>query len=102
MWKLALNEFIKPYLNDENVEAIISFPEARGFYEAENYKITIKNSNNKKVFEKTVISEYVRATDADVTVNLGSLEKGDYTVKVIAYSPYAKKGQVLKAKITTE
>jgi hypothetical protein len=95
------NSTVKNTVN-ENGEAIISFPEARGFYEAENYKITIKNSNNKKVFEKTVISEYVRATDADVTVNLGSLEKGDYTVKVIAYSPYAKKGQVLKAKITTE
>ena len=23
MWKLALNEFIKPYLNDEEVEAIL-------------------------------------------------------------------------------
>ena len=27
----------------------------------------------KKVFEKTVVSEYVRATDDDVTVNLGKL-----------------------------
>ena len=23
MWKLALNEFIKPYMNDEEVEAIL-------------------------------------------------------------------------------
>ncbi len=87
---------------DENNETIISFPEAKGYYEAENYKITVKNSNDKKVYEKTVISEYVRATDDDVTVNLGKLEKGDYTVKTTAYSPYTKNGETLKNKITVK
>ncbi|MBQ6936780.1 MAG: hypothetical protein IJN49_09565, partial [Clostridia bacterium] len=87
---------------NENKETIISFPEARGYYEAENYKITVKDSNNKNVFEKTVISEYVRATNDDVKVNLGKLEKGEYQVKVISYTPYAKKGQVLKNTITVE
>ena len=86
----------------EDGETIIYFPEARGYYEAENYKITVKGSNNKKVFEKTVISEYVRANDDDVKVNLGKLEKGDYKVKVNSYTPYAKKGQVLKNTITIQ
>lgn len=90
---------VKNKLNDEK-ETIISFPEAKGYYEAENYKITVKNSDNKKVFEKTVISEYVRATDDDVTVNLGKLEKGTYKVIVTAYSPYTKKGETISTRIT--
>lgn len=90
---------VKNTLNDEK-ETIISFPEAKGYYEAENYKITVKNSDDKKVFEKTVISEYVRATDDDVTVNLGKLEKGTYKVIVTAYSPYTKKGETISTRIT--
>ena len=90
---------VKNSLNDEK-ETIIFFPEAKGYYEAENYKITVKNSDNKKVFEKTVISEYVRATDDDVTVNLGKLEKGTYKVIVTAYSPYTKKGETISTRIT--
>ena len=86
----------------ENDEVIISFPEAKGYYEAENYKIKVTDSKNKTVFEKTVISEYVRATDDDVRVNLGQLSAGEYTVKVDSYSPYAKYGQTLKNKITVE
>ena len=87
---------------NENNETVISFPEANGYYEAENYKIIVKDNNNKNVFEKTVISEYVRATNDDVTVNLGKLEKGDYIVKTTAYSPYTKKGQTLKNTITVK
>ncbi len=90
---------IKNTLNDEK-ETIASFPEAKGYYEAENYKITVKNSDDKKVFEKTVISEYVRATDDDVKVNLGKLEKGTYKVIVTAYSPYTKKGETISTRIT--
>lgn len=89
---------VKNILNDEK-ETIISFPEAKGYYEAENYKITVKNSDNKKVFEKTVISEYVRATDDDVTVNLGKLEKDTYKVIVTAYSPYTKKGETISTRV---
>ena len=89
-------------VNNENNETVIFFPEAKGYYEAENYKITVKAENGKKFYEKTVISEYVRATDENVTVNIGKLEKGNYTVKVISYSPYAKKGQTLKNTITVE
>jgi hypothetical protein len=106
---LAITAFAQPTKNasvkntvNENGETVISFPEARGYYEAENYKITVKDSNNKKVFEKTVISEYVRATDDDVKVILGKLEKGDYKVKVSSYTPYAKKGQVLENTITVK
>lgn len=95
------NASVKNTVNENN-ETVIFFPEARGYYEAENYKITVKDSNNKKVFEKTVISEYVRATDDDVKVILGKLEKGDYKVKVSSYTPYAKKGQVLENTITVK
>ena len=90
---------VKNTLNDEK-ETIISFPEAKGYYEAENYKITVKNNDDKKVFEKTVISEYVRATDDDVKANLGKLEKGTYKVIVTAYSPYTKKGETISTRIT--
>lgn len=92
---------VSSYIN-ENGETVISFPEAKGYYFAENYKITVTGSNNKKVYENTVISEYVRATDDDVTVNLGVLENGEYTVKVTAYSPYSTQGETLKNKITVE
>ena len=92
---------VKNSLNDEK-ETIISFPEAKGYYEAENYKITVKNNDGKKIFEKTVISEYVRATDDDVKVNLGELEKGTYKVTVTAYSPYTKKGETLSTRITVQ
>lgn len=92
---------ISSFINEEG-EAIITFPQAKGYYSAENYKITVKNSDNKKVYEGTVISEYVRATDDNNKVNLGTLPKGDYTVKVTSYSPYATKGKTLKNKITVK
>ena len=92
---------ISSFTNEEG-ETIITFPQAKGYYSAENYKITVKNSDNKKVYEGTVISEYVRATDDNNKVNLGTLPKGDYTVKVTSYSPYATKGKTLKNKITVK
>ncbi len=96
---------IKPKINiikTENEEFIISFPEACGYYEAENYKITVKNSKNRKIFEKTVISEYVRASCSDVNVSLGNLPKGKYKVSINSYSPYAKKGTNIKSEIVVD
>ncbi len=86
----------------ENGEVIISFPQAKGYYESENYKIKVTDGNKKTVYEKTVISEYVRATNEDVKVNLGNLTAGEYTVKVRAYSPYAKAGGKLRNSVTVE
>ena len=86
---------------DENNDTIITFPEAEGYYPAENYKIKVTRKS-KTVYSGTVISEYVRATDDDVTVNLGQLSSGEYKVKIVAYSPYAKKGEKLKQTITVE
>ena len=91
------NATVTSYVN-ENSETIISFPEATGYYAAESYKIIV-TKNLKTVYEKTVISEYVRATDNDVTVNLGQLSSGDYKVKITAYSPYAKQGETIKQTI---
>ena len=79
---------------DENCDTIISFPEANGYYPAESYKITV-TKKLKTVYEKSVISEYVRATDDEVTVNIGQISNGEYKVKIVAYSPYAKAGQTL-------
>ena len=93
------NSVVTSNIND-NGETMISFPEAKGYYYAENYKITVTYENGDVVYEKTVISEYVRATSDDVKVNLGVLESGVYTVKVVSYSPYAKKGETLKNNIT--
>mgnify|MGYP002513737141 CR=1 FL=1 len=84
---------------DEKGETFITFPEAKGYYPAENYKIIVKNSDKKTVYEKTVISEYVRANDNDVSVNIGVLENGDYSVKINSYSPFAKQGGTLKSTI---
>lgn len=86
---------------DENGDTIITFPEAEGYYPAENYKIKVTRKS-KTVYSGTVISEYVRATDDDVSVNLGQLSGGEYKVKVVAYSPYAKKGEKIKQTITVE
>ncbi len=90
---------IKCTVNEEG-ETVISFPEATGFYPAENYKIYVADKDKNCVFAKTVISDYVRANINDVNSNLGKLSKGDYTVKITAYSPYAKKGGKLTGKIS--
>ena len=80
-------------------EALLLFPEAEGYYEAENYKITIYNSEKKKVNEFTAISDYVRAKKDLVRVNIGNIPEGKYSVKIRAYSPYAKKGGKLTGSI---
>ena len=90
---------IKSTLNEEG-ETVISFPDAKGFYPAEDYKITVIDKDKKYIFAKTVISDYVRANENDVIVNLGKLNGGEYTVKITAYSPYAKNGGKLTGKIS--
>lgn len=86
----------------EDGTTILSFPDAKGFYDAEDYKITVKNSNNKTIWFGTVISDYVRASSFGTKVDIGSLEKGTYKVKITAYSPYAKRGDRLVSSFTAE
>lgn len=95
------NSTVSSFVN-ENGETVLVFPEAKGHYEAEDYKITVSAGMFKTVYEGTVISEYVRATDDDVNVNIGKLASGEYTVKVTAYSPYAAQGETLQNTITVE
>lgn len=90
---------INSAVNEEG-EIVISFPGARGFYPAESYKLTVMDSDKSCMFAKTVISDYVRASENDVNVNLGKPQKGEFTVKIAAYSPYAKKGGSLSGKIS--
>ncbi|MBR3955994.1 MAG: metallophosphoesterase [Clostridia bacterium] len=85
---------------DENGNCILSFSSAKGFYEAENYKIKICDNNKKTVWQNTVISDYVRATGDETNANIGKLKAGSYTAIVTAYSPYAKKGDTLKHTFT--
>ena len=76
-------------------EIVVSFPEASGFYRAENYKITL-SSNGEAVENMVVLSDYTRATDFEKAVNFGELKKGQYTVKIRAFSPYAKLGDTIE------
>lgn len=80
---------------NENGEISITFPEASGYYRAENYKITL-SSNGEAVENKVVLSDYTRATDFEKTVSFGELGEGQYTVKIRAFSPYAKRGETLE------
>ncbi|MBQ6117732.1 MAG: metallophosphoesterase, partial [Clostridia bacterium] len=84
----------------EEQDVILSFPDAAGFYEAENYKIVVKGTGIKPVWEGTAVSDYVRAGQTGVRVNLGPLEDGEYTVRITACSPFEKEGQTLTGVIT--
>lgn len=81
---------------DADGNTIISFPDASGYYEAENYKITIKSSENKLVFCDTVISDYVRSGHTGVKINIGKHKKGNFKFQIDAFSPYACRGGRLK------
>ena len=83
---------------NENGNVILSFPDAFGYYEAEDYKITI-TQGAKTVWSDTVISDYVRAPKVGMTVDLGNLDGGSYTVRITAVSPYAQLGETLKTTI---
>lgn len=85
---------ISAELNEEG-EVNITFPEASGYYRAENYKITL-SSNGEAVENRVVLSDYTRATDFEKTVNFGKLTEGQYTVRIRAFSPYAKRGETLE------
>ncbi len=83
---------------NENGETVLFFPDAVGYYEAENYKIAV-SAGLKTVWSDTVISDYVRAGLTGVSVNIGKLDAGEYQVKITAYSPYAKQGGTLRGEI---
>ncbi len=85
-------------LSDDNT-IILSFPEARGFYPAENYKVTVRSAEKGIVFAKTLISGYVSVDSSEKSVEIGKLGRGDYKVEIIAYSPYAKRGGRIKCNI---
>ncbi len=85
---------------NENGNVILSFNSAKGFYEAENYKIVVFDNSKKIIWQNTVISDYVRATGDVTNANIGKLKAGSYTAIVTAYSPYAKKGDTLKHTFT--
>ncbi|MBE6775627.1 MAG: metallophosphoesterase [Ruminococcaceae bacterium] len=89
---------IKAEVNAEG-EAVISFPDAKGYYDAASYNVTVKDSSGKTVFCSSVISEYVSAVDDGASVNIGKQEKGEYSVEIKGVSPYAKIGKAIKGTV---
>ena len=81
----------------ENGEALLCFPDAAGYYEAESYKITVTANGLHNDFNGTVVSDYVRAVHTGMAVPLGDLPSAEYRVTVTAFSPYGKKGETLTA-----
>ena len=77
---------------------LLEFPNAEGYWGTEDYKITVR-SGSKEVFAATVVSNYVRADLTRMSVNIGKLDAGEYTVSITPYSPYAKGGKTLNGSI---
>lgn len=95
------NAEITVTINEKN-ETILSFPDAEGYYPAESYKVKVSRGW-KNVFEQTILSDYVVATERDMTVNIGIVDKeGTYKIKIKPSSPYAKQGNALKAEFTLQ
>ncbi len=85
-------------INEEG-ETVITFPDAKGYYDTVSYNVTVKNSDGKTVYCSSVISEYVSAIDDGMNVNIGKQEKGEYFVKATAVSPYAKLGETIEGSV---
>lgn len=86
-------------VTNEDGETVITFPDAKGYYDAQSYTVTV-TKGLKTVYSKTILSDYVHAVDNGKSVNLGVLEKGTYKVKVVPMSPYSKTGCALTGEIT--
>ena len=86
---------------DNEGNTLLVFPNATGYWGAEDYKITVKSGSD-TAFADTVISNYVRADLTEMSVNIGTLAAGEYKVTVKPYSPYAKEGKTLTGTITVE
>lgn len=87
---------------NEDGNVILSFPDAEGYFEAENYRVTVKSSKLKTVYSETVMSNYVYAVSNGMNVDVGELESGTYYVHIKPCSPYSKGGKAINAKITIE
>lgn len=84
---------------NEQGETLVSFPDAKGYYDAVSYNITVKNSDGKTVYASSVVSDYVTAVEDGMKVNVGVLAEGRYSVKAEPVSPYAKTGAKLTGEI---
>ena len=84
---------------DNDGNTLLVFPNAECRWETEDYKITVKNGSD-EVFAETVVSNYVRADLTEMSVNIGKIDSGEYTVSITPYSPYANSGKTLKGTVT--
>lgn len=87
--------------SDENGDTVLSFTNAEGYFAPESYRITVK-SGTKEVWSGAVISSYVRADLTETRVNVGKLDSGEYTVKIVPCSPYSKAGKPLTTTVTVK
>lgn len=85
---------------NEKGEAVITFPEAKGYYDAVSYDITAEGAEG-TVFASSAVSNYLLADNKDMQVNLGALPDGEYRIRIVPVSPYAKYGKALTATVTT-
>ena len=83
---------------DNEGNAVLVFPDAEGYWGAEDYKIVVKRGSA-EVFASTVISDYVRADSTEMRVDIGQVEAGEYSVSITPYSPYAKAGKALSGNV---
>jgi len=84
---------------DDVGNTVLVFPKAEGYWGAGDYKICV-SAGSKDVYADTVISNYVRADAGDMRVDIGAVESGTYSVKIMPYSPYAKGGKSLTGSVT--
>lgn len=92
---------ISAELNSDG-ETLICFPDAKGYYDAQLYRITVTNRFGISVYSSSVVSDYVVAVDDGMKVNIGIVESGKYFVTVTPVSPYYKTGRCLTGSITVE
>ncbi len=83
---------------DNEGNTVLKFPNAEGYWGAEDYKITVARGSD-EAFAGTVISNYVRADLTEMSVDIGRIDAGSYTVTITPYSPYAKAGRALRGSV---
>lgn len=87
---------------EEDGTYTLFFPDAAGYYKAEDYKTTVYSDIFHTAWSGSVISGYALAQSDGTKVNIGALDGGKYYVRITAYSPYAKRGETLKSEFTAE
>ena len=91
---------------NENGEWVVTFTEASTEFIVHEYKVTVKDDNNKKVYAKNYINNYYVIDDKNTSefrIGADLLQSGKtYTLEVRAESAYHKKSDVVKLSFTAQ